>query len=521
MTETKETINQVTEETESTRKLKEGFGFFGLSAFLYACFYTVCMFRNPSGVTFPFFIAGSLLYFCFCIAKLEISLKKGSVFYMVAMVLLAVSTFCTDDSRIITMNKWGIFLLMMSLLLDQVYDTSRWQLGQYMKAILCVIFGGTSRVARIFQDGNRYRKAKDKQKTGKLLYVILGLVIAVPFVLITGGLLVSADAVFRDMAWRVLRDINIVDGLQIFAMTGGMLLGVYSILAYLCEKTMKEEPVDKRKGEPILAITVTSLLTVMYMVFSGIQIVYLFFGKMQLPEGYTYAGYAREGFFQLLAVSVLNLIIVLACMAFFRENIILKIVLALMSACTFIMILSSGLRMIVYIQYYYLTFLRIFVLWALVVLSLLFIGIMLGIFRKRFPLFRYSCVAVTCCYLVLAFCHPDFWIAKVNTANTEYSVPQTQGFFRGEPYEDYHYLATLNGDAAPVLLPWMKEYREEMGLEVTDGVMNNQGKAAGWLSRYVQETGRRNEEYDNLLQFNVSRHVAKLQTEAFMEYMEE
>ena len=40
------------------------------------------------------------------------------------------------------------------------------------------------------------------------------------------------------------------------------------------------------------------------------------FGKyhlphFQLPEGYTNAEYAREGFFQLLAVSILNLIIVL------------------------------------------------------------------------------------------------------------------------------------------------------------------------------------------------------------------
>ncbi|MFR8843973.1 MAG: DUF4153 domain-containing protein [Waltera sp.] len=51
--------------------------------------------------------------------------------------------------------------------------------------------------------------------------------------------------------------------------------------------------------------------------FSGIQIFGLFLGKMQLPEGYTYAQYAREGFFQLLAVSILNLILVLVCLSFF------------------------------------------------------------------------------------------------------------------------------------------------------------------------------------------------------------
>ena len=39
--------------------------------------------------------------------------------------------------------------------------------------------------------------------------------------------------------------------------------------------------------------------------------VYLFGGLMQLPSGYTYARYAREGFFQLLFVCILNVIIVL------------------------------------------------------------------------------------------------------------------------------------------------------------------------------------------------------------------
>ena len=60
--------------------------------------------------------------------------------------------------------------------------------------------------------------------------------------------------------------------------------------------------------------------------FSGIQIFGLFLGKMQLPEGYTYAQYAREGFFQLLAVSILNLILVLVCLSFFRESKVLKVI---------------------------------------------------------------------------------------------------------------------------------------------------------------------------------------------------
>ncbi|MFR8843777.1 MAG: DUF4153 domain-containing protein [Waltera sp.] len=66
--------------------------------------------------------------------------------------------------------------------------------------------------------------------------------------------------------------------------------------------------------------------------------------KMQLPESYTHAQYAAEGFFQLLAVSILNLILVLMCLSFFRESKVLKVIMTIMSLCTFIMIASSVMR---------------------------------------------------------------------------------------------------------------------------------------------------------------------------------
>ena len=176
--------------------------------------------------------------------------------------------------------------------------------------------------------------------------------------------------------------------------------------------------------------------------FAGIQIFGLFLGKLQLPKGYTYAQYAREGFFQLLAVSIINLILVLACMNLFRESKVLKVILTVMSLCTYIMIASSAVRMIMYINTYDLTFLRILVLWTLGLLALLFLGIMINIFKERFPLYRYSIVIVTVLYLVLSFSHPDYIIASVNTNKSNV---------------DYYYLNTLSADAAPVLIPYIYE----------------------------------------------------------------
>lgn len=446
------------QDTEYTKKMKEGFGVFGLASFLYAALYAFCMFRNGSGVTYPFFIAGSLLYFCFCLSKLEISLKKGSSFYMISMMLLAVSTFCTDDGRIHMLNKTGIFLLLISLLLNQMYDTTSWKLGKYLGSIVILIFGSIGELYRPFTDGSRYRKKHMKGMAGKIFYGIVGAAIACPLLLIVFVLLASADAVFWNMTSGFFENLKIGNIVQITFMVLLMFLAAYCLVSFYCKKSIKQEVTDKRRGEPILAITVTGLLSALYLLFSGIQIIYLFLGQMQLPEGYTYAAYAREGFFQLLAVSILNLIIVLAGLNYFRESKVLKLILTVMSLCTFIMIASSALRMIIYIKYYYLTFLRILVLWTLAVLFLLFTGVIIGIFRERFPLFRYSMTVVTLCYLLLSFAHPDYWIARVNVSNIESAAQDGRNrFFEGEYYNDYYYLSYLCADAAPVLIPFLGE----------------------------------------------------------------
>lgn len=233
----------------------------------------------------------------------------------------------------------------------------------------------------------------------------------------------------------------------------------YCIMAYLCKRTFSEEYRERKRTEAVLAITILAPVMVLYLVFCGIQIAFLFLGKMTL-DGYTYAEYARSGFFQLLVVCIINLVLVLAGHAYFKESKALKGMLTVVSVCTYIMIASSAYRMILYIQHYYLTFLRIFVLWALVVIFILLTGVIISIYQKAFPLFRYSMVVVTVCYLILSFSHPDFWIAKWNLANirhfSETDFEEERDYYAAG-YNDYRYLAGLSADAAPVLAEFLKE----------------------------------------------------------------
>lgn len=512
-------VNPPKEDTEYTKRMKQNFSFFGPVTFLYAAFYAFCMFKNGSGITFPFFVAGSLLYLCLCLSRLEISLQKGSIFYMASMVLLGISAFCTDDGRIIAFNKTGIFVLMMSLLLHQFYNTSKWKFGKYLCSITELVFCSWGELGRPFSDGAAYYK-KQGDKNKSVLYAILGVVIAVPLLMIVIALLSSADAVFREIADRFFENINFGNILNVMFRVTFLFFASYLLVAYLCKKAIKEEVKDRRTGEPILAITITGLLSVIYLLFSGIQIIYLFLGQMQLPEGYTYAMYAREGFFQLLAVSILNLIIVLVAMSYFKENKVLKVILTVMSLCTFIMIASSAVRMIIYIRYYYMTFLRIFVLWALVVLFMLFSGVIISIYKERFPLFKYSMVVVTVLYTLLSFSHPDYIIASINVANAPrddmetWEVSETDFFQSSEPYHDFRYLSNLSADAAPVLLPYMEELGYDLSmfhegsLWETSQVGNYSNNRPDGFGYYYLGNLQDACENFSIRTYNVSRHVA-------------
>lgn len=429
------------------------------------------------------------------------------------MMLLAVSTFCTDDGRIIALNKLGIFLLTISFLLFTLYDTKKWNLSKYVGAICQTVFMAIGELNRPFEDVHWYTKNKMQRKNSKVLYVALGLLIALPIFMVVVPLLVSADAVFRDMTRKLLEHLRLGNILLVLFMWAFMFLASYCILSYLCKKTIKQEVRDGRRGEPMIAITIATLLTLLYLVFSVIQIVYLFAGNMTLPSGYTYAEYAREGFFQLLAVSVLNLIFVLIGLGCFKESKVLKGILTVMSLCTYIMIASSAMRMIIYIKWYYLTFLRIFVLWGLAVLFLLFTGIIISIVKESFPFFRYSMVVVTLCYMALSFSHPDYFIARVNVASMD--VETRSAFFEGEPYDDYSFLRYLNADAAPVLIDLMVEegydlnayYQKEPSEEAYSAGLRSYERG-GFGYYYLERLKERNAR-NGIRTFNVSRFLSE------------
>ena len=493
---------------------------FAIASILYAVFYTVCLYENHSGITFPLFTAGTIYYFYYCFKRLDVKLKKDSVVYMVGIELFGISTCLTGDSFLIFMNKVAIFLLLISFLLHSCYEDGKWGFSKYTGAFFTTIVMAFGCIARPVTDMQAYRKSQGKEDDTaartKLKYIMLGVAISIPLVIVVMFLLVDADAIFADCFEAVFGNVTLGETfyhvITIALMIAIIFLFSYMLVAYLNQKTIREEVKDKATGEPIIAITISTVLAVIYLIFSAIQIVYLFIGGatgvFSLPKGITYSMYAREGFFQLVFVCLLNLVIVLIGVYRFRESRLLKIMLCILTACTYVMIASSALRMILYIQYQYLTFLRIFVLWLLFVITLLMTGVLISIWKKDFPLFRYSMIVIGVCYLLLSFSRPDYWIAKVDTDNMKKET-QYEFFSKATPYKDTDYLSDfMSSDAAPVLITdaALEQYPDYV---MYDTGLYEQGKdPVKWRCFYIRrmdekvaDTGWRN--------WNLSRFIAK------------
>ncbi len=448
-----------------------------LPTLIYSILFPLFVYDNTRGITLPCFVIATLLYAFYGMQAVGVRRKPATKWYATAMILLAVSDVLTANADIVAMNNLGIFLMLICMLLHNYCDDSSWSLGDYLLSIAQACFGTVESLGAPFHDGDCYKKEgkSQQQRTSQGIYVLIGIIIAIPLLIIITVLLSSADAVFANMINQIHLDWNFGTWISVAVMFFAALFASYCGLRYLGKGRIPSQRNSGRTREPVIAITVLFLISIVYLLFSGIQIMYLFLGKMQLPSGYNYAEYAREGFFQLLFVCMMNLVLVLLVQGMFRQHKLLKLLLTVISVCTYIMLASSGLRMLMYIKNYNLTFQRILVLWALAILAILLIGIMIQVYREKFPLFQYCLIVVTIGYLLLSYSHPDYLIAKYNL---KYMTAQTQATENAHdgavPGSDYNYLTQLSCDAAPAIAQesgeWVEEYVRHLAGETRDGV---------------------------------------------------
>lgn len=441
-------VERIEKENERKRRQDEAvgriggqFSFFGLVSLVMGICYSICLYKNPDGVTVPVFVLLFYVASYMSLRKMGMTVKRESYVLVGISLLIGISTCRTANGFFIFYNKIALLLLGVVFWIHQFYEDREWNIGTYAAAIVLFCGHVISTVACPFRHLAAFLKSLKDKRYRTWVMVLLGVVISIPFVGILTVLLAEADIVFRNILRSIMFDfLNPVTMFSVVWMIGVGFLGMYCLICGAVKKAVSEEQKDVRKEEPVIAITVMSIIGMLYLAFCAIQIVYLFLGRGTLPADVTYSQYARQGFFQLVFVAVVNLVLVLACLKYFKKSGPLNVVLTVISICTYVMIASAGYRMVLYVQEYHLTLLRILVLWFLAVLAILMAGVVTIIYRNHFPLFRYCLLVVSVGYLVLVWMKPDYVIADYNVRHMDV-VSESE----------FYYLTDLSADAVPVL----------------------------------------------------------------------
>ena len=434
------------------------FGKLAGASLLYALVYTGCLFENVMGLASVLWVASSVWYVRFVFRMFGEKERRDNGIVLGMIVLLGISTVLTGNEWIGWMNDLIIFVLLVGILLHNFAQDTGWNFGKYLAEIVAAVCGAVCFIGKPFADGGAFYRSKKTRESHAGWYVLIGICAAVPCLMVLVLLLMSADMVFADLLVRFAGVFRFpVKLLRILLMLVFGFLSSYCGVRYVQKHAADIKPSAGKTAEPLIAIAFTAPIAVLYLLFSAIQIVYLFIGNMQLPAGVTYAEYARRGFFQLLFVCVLNLAAVLFIQSYFKENRVLKALLLAISGCTLI--------------------------------ALLMAGVIAKIVKPQFPLFRYGFVLAGAVYLVFAFSHVDYFIAAYNLTHTSWEAS-------GEETVDYSYLYTLSTDAAPAI----EKYAGKSGAA--------DYRKQGWYQLYCEA----NEEALNetgLRTYNVSHAVAK------------
>jgi hypothetical protein len=166
------------------------------------------------------------------------------------------------------------------------------------------------------------------------------------------------------------------------------------------------------------------ILAVLYAVFFIAMGAYLFSAfSGSLPSSYTYAEYARRGFFELCGVAAINLLVIAIVYLFAKRGAgeyprSLRALTATISAMTVLLILTAASKMLLYVERYGLTRLRVYTLWFMALLLCVFAVVVIWHIR---PINAGKPIVIAFALLTLGlfFTNTDGLIAKYNVEQYE------------------------------------------------------------------------------------------------------
>ncbi|EIC95314.1 PF13777 domain protein [Lachnoanaerobaculum saburreum F0468] len=393
-------------------------------------------------------------------AKLKaVKLNSESIILSILMILLAISftvfyNYSLSIFMQIAMNFMLIYLPVTVFNKLIKSETSALILYDYINALVFIpIHNATAFWICMF---SKRGKSASNTKTKYFLHIFFGLLIGTPFIMIVLFLLSSADATFKNIFDNLFNlDISVPKNIGTLIWSLPMATYLYALIyGSSIEDNSKSFNIDKfnktmdnAASIPRLSLyTVNAVICCFYILFIGIQVIYFIdiLGG-SLPADFTYSEYARRGFFELLAVALINIVFIAVAKVLSvknENNKYMHIHILLNSILTLLLISVAFAKMYLYISTYGLTTLRIIPSVFMIFLCFVFAFIIIGEFKKSFPVTKLSFYAGNILFVLLCLANIDAVVAGYNL----------NAYMNGNlPYYDIYDLRESDMAAMPVI----------------------------------------------------------------------
>jgi hypothetical protein len=421
--------------------------------------FDLLFYQKEIGISYPIFIF--LLLTVFFTGQRKFIDKFNSKFLLLIPITLLSLTFCLFSNELFL--SVNLILLPVLIIYQTCILVSTQKSAFNFQAVYNILFDNKisanfMKPLSAFSIGITQAFSKINTKNESLKKVLIGLLVSLPIILLVVILLASADNVFKDYIARfpkILELINFTNGLLhliIISFIAFLTAGYFGILFNTANKTENVSinsffNKDYKQLDSIIISTVLVMINLVYCLFVSIQFSYLFGGEQNtLITGYTYAEYARKGFFELLMVTIINLSILLFSISFteiknkLTEN-LMKILSILLIFNTLIILYSGHFRLSLYEEAYGYTQSRLYAHIFMVFLLMVIIQALAKIMIQKISLIKISMISTLIFYVMINYINIDAIIAQNNISR----------YFETDKI-DLEYLKTLSIDAIPQLI---------------------------------------------------------------------
>lgn len=393
-------------------KIKRKEWFFLLVCFGLGALAEVCFLHDRIGVSYLVFISGFYVV-VFLRYRLNFNHRRIGLLFTVTIWILSGSYLLYDNSLFYTLNLFVIPILIFShIVLITSPNTFQWNTPKFVALLKLKLRDAKNYSIQFCKENiQRLFKQMNNQTLRMIKRVLIGLGLGIPLLFFIIALLMSADDYFQALILKLpqllmpLNFLEVAFRLIFIVMIGLLFFGIFQVLqANKISSLQKELKENKVRWDSITVITILTLINVVYLLFVFIQFKYFF--SEHLIDGYTYADYARKGFFELIVIMLINWTLLISFLKLVKERrrgikLTLNILYSLLIGMSAIILTSAYQRLSMYEAAYGFTLDRVLAHAFMIFLMIIFAYTLIHVWIENISLLHFYLIVGLIFYTVL------------------------------------------------------------------------------------------------------------------------